>query len=341
MPLIPNKREFLARRIRDLGLIRLIERAGRRRSLLILTYHRIGDPTSDPYYAPIISASVEAFEQQIRTLRETHRILNLDEVDRLVESGLDVKEPSALVTFDDGYLDNAIVALPVLIRLEVPATFFLATEFLQDPKLTWWDHLAYVINKSPVATLRLDRPEPMDVSLGSRTDAIAQVVRACLTHHVDDDPEFRTHLENRAEVRVDDHALGRTQFMTWDQARALLSAGMSIGSHTHRHCNLARLSAEGQRAEMAESKQILEAQLKIPISTLAYPYGWSGAFDASTRQAARETGYRLAFSAIEGVNRPGATDPMAVRRLGVGFTDSPVMLRARMALFESVGRSLV
>jgi len=32
---------------------------------------------------------------------------------------------------------------------------------------------------------------------------------------------------------------------------------------------------------------------------------------------------------------------MAVRRLGVGFADSPVLLRARLALYASVGRSLV
>ncbi len=189
-------------------------------------------------------------------LRDTYRVLTLDEAVTLAGSGFVVNQPTALVTFDDGYRDNAEVAAPILSALGVPASFFLPTSFLQEPRLPWWDFVAYAVNRATVPVLRLDRPEPMEIDLERtpRTESIARVVRSCLDHHVEvnDEAGFRAHLKDRAGVEVDDSALGRALFMTWDQARALASVpGMSVGSHAHSHRALALLSESEQRDELA------------------------------------------------------------------------------------------
>ena len=343
MPLIPNKREFLARRSRDAGLLALIERLARRPGLLVLTYHRIGDPASQPYYGPVASATVESFEAGLRALRRTHRVIGQDELVALADGGFNATEPLALVTFDDGYRDNHDAALPVLKSLGVPATFFLPTAFFQEPGLPWWDHIAYVIRHATVPVLRLTRPEPMEVDLRgtSLADAISRVVWSYFNNLGVDERAFRSELEDRAGVAVDESALGRALFMTWDQARDLVSTGMSVGSHSQTHHDLGRLAEDEQRAELVESKRILERELGREVVTFAYPYGWPGTFDSTTTRLTREAGYRVAFSSLEGVNRPGATDPYAVRRLGIGFADSTVLLRARWALHESIGRSFL
>jgi peptidoglycan/xylan/chitin deacetylase (PgdA/CDA1 family) len=129
--------------------------------------------------------------------------------------------------------------------------------------------------------------------------------------------------------------------MTWDQARALVASGMSVGSHSRTHRDLGRLTEDEQRAELVESKRLLEAELGREVVSLAYPYGWPGTYDATTSRLAREAGYRVAFSSVEGFNRPGSTDPYAVRRLGVGFADPPVVHRARWALHEAFGGSFL
>jgi peptidoglycan/xylan/chitin deacetylase (PgdA/CDA1 family) len=346
MPLIPNKREFLARRLRGSGVLWLLERLGRRPCLLVLTYHRIGTPAEAPYYAPIWAASPGAFREQVARLRDTYRVVTLEEAVALAGTGFRVTEPTALVTFDDGYRDNFDVALPILTELGVPAAFFLPTAFFQEPRLPWWDFVAYAVNRATVPVLRLERPEAIEIDLEHtpRAEAVARVVRACLDHHVDtgDERGFRAHLEDRAGVGVDDAALGRALFMTWDQARALAATpGMAVGSHAHSHRTLARLSEDEQRAELNESRRVLEREVGREVVALAYPYGWPGAFDAATERLAREAGYRLALTGVEGVNRPGAADPMAVRRLTVGFADSPVLLRARMTLYAVSGRSIL
>jgi peptidoglycan/xylan/chitin deacetylase (PgdA/CDA1 family) len=346
MALIPNKREFLARRLRGAGVLDLLERFARRPGLLVLMYHRIGTPADAPYYAPIWSASAGAFREQMTRLRATYRIATLGEAVALAASGFPVTEPTALVTFDDGYRDNFETALPILRELDVPAAFFLPTAFLQAPRLPWWDFVACAVNRATVRILRLERPEPLEIDLDRtpRPVAIARVVQACLSHHVDvnDERGFRAHLADRAGADVDDAALGRALFMTWDHVRALAAEpGMAVASHAHSHRTLARLPEAEQRDELTEARRILEQEVGHTVYAVAYPYGWPGAFDATTERLAREAGYQLAFTGVEGVNRPGATDPFAVGRLTVGFADSPVLLRARMALYRVSGRSFL
>jgi peptidoglycan/xylan/chitin deacetylase (PgdA/CDA1 family) len=44
-----------------------------------------------------------------------------------------------VITFDDGYADNAELAAPVLERWSLPATFFVATGFMESQQQAFWD----------------------------------------------------------------------------------------------------------------------------------------------------------------------------------------------------------
>jgi peptidoglycan/xylan/chitin deacetylase (PgdA/CDA1 family) len=343
--IIKNKREMIARGFASLGLIRFLERAARRPAVLVATFHRIGDPARGSFYDGVYSASPEAFRAQVRHLRDRFRLVTLDALAALADSGFAVDRPTALITFDDGYRDNFDVALPILQELGAPATFFIPTGFFSHPQVPWWDHAAHVLKRTGKAELALDWPEPLRIDLEQTTRgaAIGTVVQLYLDGKVkgDEQARFRTHLEERASVVVDDEAQGRALFMTWDQVRRLADAGMTIGSHAHGHRALASLSEAEQRHELVESKRILERELGREVQGFAYPFGWPGTYGELTQRLAREAGYRLAFSSVEGVNRPGASDPFALRRLNVGYHDSAPLFRARTALQTSFGTSFL
>jgi peptidoglycan/xylan/chitin deacetylase (PgdA/CDA1 family) len=336
---IPNKREFLARRLGDLGVLRLLERAGRRPGLLVVTHHRIGDPTTSPYYEPVYSASPEAFRAQLCYLRAHFRMVGPETLGDALSSA----EPSVLVAFDDGYRDNFDVAFPILRELGVPAIFFIPTAFLQTPRLPWWDHVAYVIKHSPQTRILLDWPMPLVLELGPppRTDAIWNIIRLYLDGTITDEPRFRAHLAERAQVAVDELSLGRGLFMSWEQIQTLADSGMAIGSHSHTHRKLAALSEDEQMYELTESRRILEQTLGRAVDTIAYPFGWVGAFGRVTERLAETAGYQLAFSAKPGVNRRANWDPFALRRLSVGSSDTAAIFRARIALNAACGRSFL
>lgn len=355
---IPNKREFLARSFGATGILRILEgiAAARPPAVAVFTYHRIAVPgiRSDDYYDPVISATPEAFRTQVEFLRARFAVVSLDD---LITSGESphpgTRKPRALITFDDGYRDNVTTALPILRELGVPSAFFIPTGYLQAPRLPWWDHVACAIKRtqSPRLTLerRPDDPAPLAIDLGTeptdaqRTAAIMTIVRAFLDGAIPDTSWFLDRLGRQAEVAIDAGARGRDLFMGWDEVRQLADSGMAVGSHGHSHLAMAGLDDDAQREELTGSKATLERALGRPVTAIAYPFGWPGTFTARTVALAAEAGYRLAFSSLEGINRPGhpGFEPLALRRLNVGTGDSPPLLRARAALHAALGRSVL
>jgi peptidoglycan/xylan/chitin deacetylase (PgdA/CDA1 family) len=349
---IPNKREFLARAFGRLGLLGLLEQtiARRRPGLVVLTYHRIAEPGKNLFYDPVISATPKSFRAQVTWLRNRTRLITLDELIDQIEGGVPWDEPVTLLTFDDGYRDNFDLAFPILRECHAPATFFIPSAFLESPRLPWWDHVAYAINRSSVSRFVVEcsptsgQPSlEIDLRTQPRTTAIMKIIRAFLDEKIADERWFLDRLTERCMVEVDSEGLGRELFVSPAQVRELAESdgGLTIGSHSHSHRKLAKLDQETQRNELVGSRQILEAELKRPVKAIAYPYGWPATYTVETKALAKEAGYRLAFSAREGINRFTDFDRYEVKRLGVGLADSATMLRARCTLHTSFDSSFL
>jgi len=67
--------------------------------------------------------------------------------------------------------------------------------------------------------------------------------------------------------------IGADQYMNAEQALEMYNAGWEVGSHSLNHLDLTKLDPDKQRAEIVESRQLLEQELGIPILTFAYPFG--------------------------------------------------------------------
>lgn len=117
------------------------------------------------------------------------------------------------------------------------------------------------------------------------------------------------------------HAAGTPpgRMLTWGQLAELSSAGVEIGAHTHSHPQLDQIRHPRLRAELADSRRLLEGRLGHSVHSLAYPYGYSS---KRVRAAARETGYLQAASVANAAARPSC-DPFAVPRLTIRRTTSP------------------
>src|SRR5215471_13447477 len=101
----------------------IVAPGGDRGRLSILLYHRVLTDVDDLNTWDVTAA---VFEGQMQALRANFSPLRLSEaVERLAERSL--PERAICVTFDDGYADNADVALPILKHWGVPATFFVST----------------------------------------------------------------------------------------------------------------------------------------------------------------------------------------------------------------------
>lgn len=115
--------------------------------------------------------------------------------------------------------------------------------------------------------------------------------------------------------------------------QALREQSFSFQSHTRHHADLPTLDDESLRVELAGSRSDLSSLLGEPVDYLAYPFG---RFNDRVIAAAREAGYRAAFSTQPGFNRHDI-DRFRLRRLDVFGTDSPRTLIRKVQLGTNDG----
>ncbi len=114
---------------------RLLPRRRQAGTCGILMYHRVC-PTPTNRFSPTYSVTPARFANQLKgLLRRGYRAFSLDQVVAAHRTGERLSQRAFAVTFDDGYANNYLYALPVLEELKVPATVFLATAYIgcSDP----------------------------------------------------------------------------------------------------------------------------------------------------------------------------------------------------------------
>ena len=283
-------------------LFRLLSPAGERSRLSILIFHRVL-PQPDPLFPGEVDAA--AFDSMCGWLARWFKVLPLDEAARRLEQG-SLPAGAAAITFDDGYADNHVVALPILQRHGLCATFFVATGFLDGGRM-WNDTVIEAVRRSPLVELdlrRLGRPGLGRHSLSdvpARRQAIDAIIKVAKYLPPPERSALVGEIAELAGAPLPDDLMMRT-----DQVAALHRAGMQIGAHTVSHPILARLSDDDARREMAQSKAILEGVTGERVGLFAYPNGKPGE-DYSPRcvSLARELGFDAAVSTAWGAARRG------------------------------------
>lgn len=278
-------------------LIRVASPAGGGARLSVLIFHRVL-PQTDPLFPEEIDAT--RFDAICSWLRRWFDVLPLDAaLRRLYEGSLAAR--AAAITFDDGYADNHDLALPILRRHGLPATFFVATGFLDGGRM-WNDTIIESLRRTALPSLDLSQqlgsdwgPVPLDDAAARR----AAIERA-IAHAKYLEPAVRTDFVEQlaAACRAE---LPTALMMTSGQVRALAAAGMAIGAHTLNHPILARLGDDEARREIADGRVHLQQIIGQRVGLFAYPNGKPGS-DYLPRDVrlVRELGFDAAVSTAWG-----------------------------------------
>ncbi|MCH7344170.1 polysaccharide deacetylase family protein [Pelomonas sp. CA6] len=289
----------------------LAARLGGEKRLPILIFHRVR-PEADPLFPGEIDAA--RFDRLLRLVGRSHRVLPLGEAVRRLRDGR--LPPRALsISFDDGYADNAEVALPLLQRHGMSASFFIATGFIGGG-LMWNDAIIEAVRRSPLQQADL---APLGLEGVQRVALQTEAQRAALIERLIRPIKYLTPAERapriahlRALLQAGDAP--RDLMMDLDQLRRLQRAGMEIGAHTVNHPILATLTPAQARSEMAEGKAQLEQWLDAPVRLFAYPNGRPDQdYRAEHAQLARELGFEAAVSTAPGIATRG-DDPFQLPR---------------------------
>jgi peptidoglycan/xylan/chitin deacetylase (PgdA/CDA1 family) len=94
------------------------------------------------------------------------------------------------------------------------------------------------------------------------------------------------------------NAIGHENYLSWEQVLELQAEGMQIGCHSRFHPYLTRLRTEKELwAEIAGSKERLEAHLGAPVTVFAYPFGQ---YDDHVVELVKKAGYTCARGTFPG-----------------------------------------
>ena len=217
------------------------------RGVVVLGYHRVGARCSQELDMPS-----DQFAEQMALVASTRRTVELDQALDLL-SGVGPDDPAddpVVLTFDDGTQDFSDEVLPVLARHGLPATLYVATDFIERGV-----------------------PFPYD---------------------------------------------GRP--LSWSALAEAVSTGLvTVGSHTHRHRLLDRISGAEAADELDRSISLIGERLGVEAEHFAYPKMLRGS--PAAEAAVRE---RFRSAALGGMrpNRYGATDFHRLARSPVQRSDN-------------------
>ena len=292
-----------------------------------LMYHRIcpdpsgsDDLTGD--FAPNrdLSVTVSAFDEQMAFVAEHFNCLSLPEAVERLACG-ELPERSLIVTFDDGYLDNLTLALPILRKHGVPATVYIATGLIEKGDLPWWYELEDLIAAADGFHIHWHKQHMHFSTIDADAKRRTFETLNPMLKRMDPTEQARFMALLRKDSRKP--AEQTNQFMSRQQLIELASDPLiTIGAHTHHHLALSCLKPIQLRHEISRSKELLEDWLKQPIEHLAYPYG--GEAHASTREfgVAAELGFSSAVTTRLGhVQEFHKDNLLALPRIGIGYRD--------------------
>jgi peptidoglycan/xylan/chitin deacetylase (PgdA/CDA1 family) len=308
----------------------------------ILTYHHVADEDpAYPYDPGVADATPAQFRRQMETLARWGTPIGVDELIRALD-GAPLPPNPVMVTFDDGYRSCHDVALPILRAVGMRATFFVATGYIAERKLYWWERIAICLSQARVPMAIISYPKVVEVAsrhpLAHRMllDLVKNTPNLDLKRFLDElCAAFGVEWNDAIEATHADNLI-----MSWDQVRSLARAGMDVESHSRWHRVLQTLDADLLHDELVGSKQDLEAQLGRPCRAIAYPVGRRISHVTHIREAVRAAGYRLGMSNASGATRIWSgslgemlpCDPYDIRRVSTDRAMSDAMYFTQIAV---------
>lgn len=252
----------------------------------------------------------------METLARHFSPVSLDEVTQFAKSGKELPPRAVAVTFDDGFADNYEVALPILSRYGIPATFYIMVDAVTNGMLPWYCRIRFAFNTTTKPEWRDARGNQI-FRLASQQERNTAMVTAWenasrMTGIVQQ--EFVVGVEKSLEVEP---AKAPHGFMlTWDQVRALKQAGHIVGAHTLSHPNVAQVSQSEAHAEIVGSKETVDREMGEPTEHFSYPHpALNPQWSMQTLEITRKAGFKSAVLTTRGRVRAG-DEPLALKRIG-------------------------
>ena len=255
-----HRSKRLAERVLGLGAPLFRVRRAWAGDALVLAYHNIVPHGDRAVGETSLHLPQAAFADQLDQLIQTHDVIPLGEItSRSAKGG----RPRVVITFDDAYQGAVTAGVRELQERSLAATIFVAPAFVPRGNF-WWDVYAGADGELPAAF--------RDFALNTLAGDDA-AVRSWAAGNGKSPNTLPLHATVASEIEL---------------LEASRVPGITLGSHTWSHCNLASVSDAKTEHELAASLEWLDTRFGSAARWLSYPYGLC---NARTADIARRVGY--------------------------------------------------
>jgi len=278
----------------------------------IVFYHYVRD-VERSQFPGIKALSVADFTAQVDWLQARFEIIDGAIFERAVAARTGFDRPTALLTFDDGFVDHYEHCFPILRSRGLGGIFFLVGAALGDRPVLLNVHKTHLLLSQlgadrfakEVALALEHEGVPVAPERGGDREGVYRYDEAPDVHikrvlnyeapYAVADKVLSTLFEHQVG---DSDAFARALYLSVDQVREMARGGMTFGFHTQTHPVLSRLDRERQRAELRDGPSILRDLTGQITASFCYPYGFSHTYNTDTLDVLEECGYTMAFNTV-------------------------------------------
>ncbi len=232
------------------------------------------------------------FEKQLKFFRKEFHPITMEDVIEAVIGGKELPEKALLLTFDDGYIDNFTVALPLLRKYDMQGSFFIPGKTFTESKVLDVNKIHFILASAPIETVKgellrlLDRYRSEDeypsndelyeqYGIAYRFDTadvmfVKKVLQTAIPERIRNriaDELFKKYVSDNEK------AFSRELYMNRDQIGFMKSCGMHIGIHGYDHYWLGELPEEQMQQDIDKALDVMDEFIYDLPWVMNYPYG--------------------------------------------------------------------
>ena len=234
-------------------------------NLFMPFYHTIADHDLQHIKHLYKVRSSKLFEQDLDVLLKHFEPIDLFQLIDAIQNGKKLPKRAFFLSFDDGLKECATIIAPILERKGIPATFFINSEYLEQPKALMFRYKASLL---------------MDFLAKKSSDNYQHILQKhlqqsqgnTLSQVRHDEDHLLNTIAEAFHFSFDDYIAKYPVYMDHREIRTLIKKGFTIGSHSVNHPHYFRISADDQILQTVAAQMYLDQEFGLDYKVFAFPF---------------------------------------------------------------------